>query len=228
MNEQAEVTYYTQDDTGGYVEAKLPSFHETLPETLRDHEALKEMDPAKLAQEFVDLKSNTPQVPENADAYEIPEVPEGVPLDEEALKGFKAFAHENGISQELFQKILSLDFERAQKYMADDTEAAEAAKKEIELAREASSKALDKEWGSTRGAKEELVAKVKTRFFSESLIKKLDESGLGDDAEFMMAMAAFGGVIDEGHLILPDTTPRGEIPRSADGRPILDYSTVDR
>ena len=37
-----EVTYYTQDDTGQYVEAELPSFHSSLPEDIREHEAIKD------------------------------------------------------------------------------------------------------------------------------------------------------------------------------------------
>ena len=72
-----EVTYYTTDDTGAYVETALPTFQDSIPEELRDSEHIKGYgDAGELARAYVDLKSNAPEVPETADGYTLPEIPE--------------------------------------------------------------------------------------------------------------------------------------------------------
>lgn len=217
-----EATYYQKDDTGGYVEASLPSFHDQLPEGLKDHETLKDMDPGKLAQAYVDLSANRPRAPESPDKYTVPEAPEGIPLDDEALTSFKAFAHENGMTDELFQKIVGIDFERAKKYVEADKQETENAAAEIKKAREEATKQLDTEWGVLKEKNMELVAKVKARFLDEDTIKKWDEAGLGDDPTFLRFLASIGGEMDEDRLILPNQRT-SEIPRQADGSPILRY-----
>lgn len=217
-----EVTYYTQDDTGGYVEASLPSFHESLPEGIRDHEALKDKDPAVLAQEYVDLKTSLPQIPETPDAYELPEIPEGLPVDQEAMTGFKTLAHELKLTPEQVQKIVEYDFQRAQRYVEADKQATEDAANEIRKSREAANAALNKEWGAGKEAKMELVAKVKQRFIPEDTLKEWDESGLSDNPVFIKFLAEIGDAMDEDRLILPNQRSH-EIPRTADGRPILRY-----
>lgn len=220
-----ETTYYTTDDTGAYVEATLPSFSESIPEEIRDSEHIKGYgDAGSMAQALHDLKSNAPELPETADGYIVPEMPEGLPVDQEGLDGFKTLAHEIGLSQEAVDKIIQFDIARAQRYSELDTKQAEEAVEAIKKNRETAQQALDKEWGADKAKKMELVAKVKTRFLSEDTVKKWDSSGLSDDPDFIKLLGEFGSVIDEGHLILPDTRTTGEIPRGPDGRPILKYN----
>ena len=225
-----EPQFFQKDDTtGDFVPASLPTFHESLPETIREHEHLKDMDLAKLSQDYVDLRSNQPQIPDNPDGYEVPELPEGLKIDEEAVKGFRALAHELKIPAEAFQKILEFDFKRMQSYEEADRQAAEEAANEIKKNREAAQTELDKKWGSEKDAKMELVSKVRKRFITEEMEKAFNDSGLGDCAYFNDLLAMFGEVIDEDQLILPDTRQQsGDIPRTVDGRPMLDYSKVDR
>jgi len=224
MTEEAQ-TYYVQDDTGDYQEASLPSFHDSLPEELKENESLKDMDAAALAKAYVDLKSTTPQIPETPDGYSIPEIPEGLPADQEAINGFKTLAHEIGLTQSQIEKIVNFDFERAKKYVDADKTETEAAAKAIQDGRAAAQAELNKEWGSAKEAKMELVAKVKNRFISEDVVKKWDESGMSDDPSFLKLLADFGALIDEDQLILPDQRQSGDIPRTPDGRPILRYDT---
>lgn len=217
-----DATYYTMDDTGAYVEAAMPSFHESLPEEIREHESIKDMDAGSLAQAYIDLKTSQPQIPESPDGYEGPEVPEGLPVDDEAMAGFKSLAHELKLTPDQVKKIIEYDFQRAQRYIDADRQETEDAATEIKRNRDAATAALNKEWGSGREAKMELIAKLKTKFLDEDTIKEWDKAGLGDDPKFLKFLAAIGEVMDEDRLILPDERP-GEIPRGPDGRPILRY-----
>lgn len=217
-----EPTYYSKNDTGEFVAASLPSFHDSLPEELKGNELLKDMDPVALAQGYVDLKTSSPTIPETPDGYEIPQIPEGLPVDETAMTGFKTLAHELKLTPEQVQKIVEFDFQRAQGYMDAEKQSAEDAAKEIKKNREAADAALNKEWGSAKGAKLELVAKVKQKFIPHDTLKKWDDSGLSDDPDLLKVLADIGDAMDEDRLILPDQHRSG-IPRSADGRPILRY-----
>jgi hypothetical protein len=220
-----EVTYYTTDDTGAYVEAELPSFSDSIPEEIRDSEHIKGYgDAGAMAQALHDLKSNTPQIPETADGYTLPEMPETIQADTEALDGFKALAHELKLSQAQVEKIVNFDIERAKKYNELDTKSAEEAVEAIKKDREAAQAALDKEWGATKATKMELVAQVKTKFLDEDTIKKWDKSGFSDDPALIKLLGDFGASIGEGQLRLKDDGKPGEIPRGPDGRPILQYN----
>lgn len=218
-----EATYYQKDNTGQYVAAALPSFADSLPEDIRGHESLKDMDAAALAKAYVEMKSSQPVIPEKPDGYELPKVPEGLPVDAEAMTGFKTLAHELKLTPAQVQKIIEFDFQRAQKYLAADKSETEAAAQRIQQNRTAAQTELEKEWGVNKEAKMELVAKVKTRFLSEDVIKKWNEAGFGDDPSLLKFLADIGSVMDEDRLILPDAKDTRQIPRTADGRPILRY-----
>ncbi len=219
-----ETTFYVKDSTGDYQEASLPSFQDSLPQEIRDSEIIKGYgDAGALAQAFIDLQGKVGQVPESADAYEMPEIPEGVPVDDTAIAGFKALAHELGLSQAQVSKIIEFDIKRAQGYADADKKDAEASAAEIKKNREAAMAELEKKWGpNAKAAKMELINKVKQRFIDEDTLKLWDESGLSDDPVFLNFLSEIGAILSEDQLILPDgrqTQPR----TTPDGRPILQY-----
>lgn len=221
-----ETTYYTTDDTGAYMEATLPSFQDSIPENLRKSEHLKGYgDAGAMAQALIDFHSNAPEIPETADGYTMPDIPEGVPADTEAIAGFKTLAHELKLPQATVDRIIKFDFDRAKRYSEFDTKQAQDAVASLKKAREAAHLELDKEWGKDKAVKMEAVAKVKTRFLDADTIKRWDEAGISDDPALIRLLGNLGSAIDEGHLVLPDTRTTGEIPRGPDGLPILKYNT---
>ena len=223
-----ETQYFTKDDTSGeYVEYQRPTFAERLPEAHRENEAFKGMDNlGALAETHVstvtelnDLKS-AHAVP---DEYTTPQAPEGVNVDETAIKDFSALAKEVGITQAAFDKIIAFDLARAERYMTD----AGKAHDEAVLAAET---ALKERWGVGYEANKESASagfrKVLKAFKDgDEIEKSLAATGFLDNPEVMRLFRKIGDVTGEDVFVIGTQAPAStEMERSkATGQPILDY-----
>ena len=95
-----------------YHEAKSTPLSAQFPEDIRESEHLKDIpDIGTLAKSYNDLKSSAPVVPEAPDKYEFTP-PEGVTFDEAQAQVFKQTAHELGLSQAQYEKLMDFDIAR--------------------------------------------------------------------------------------------------------------------
>lgn len=222
-----EQVLYSKNDTGEFEEYTPPSFQESIPEDLREHESLKEItDLGTLTKSYIDLHSAQPLRPENPSAYEIA-VPEGFPIIEEDLNAFKEAAYETGLTQEQFKGVMNHYLER-EKRLADQYRA------DIEKHREESLKQLKMEYGDAYEAK----AKSASDFLlalSEKLggdkvdafRKWLDDTKFGDDPMVIRLLATAAELISEDAFIQGDKRlPEGQRPMGQDGKPRLKFNSM--
>jgi hypothetical protein len=143
--------YYIKGDTDGeYVKAELPTFHDRLPDDLREHEVVKGFSSEEdLAKAYLDLHSSRPQVPQDPAEYQV-ELPEGTPVDEEAVNNLRAQWHRLGFTQDQAKAFLAEALESHNTRAAQQRAAIEAAmeerfgKTQVEAARSAASEVLEK------------------------------------------------------------------------------------
>ena len=220
-------TLFTLDDTTNeYVEyqaPEAPAFKETLPEDIRDSEYLKDVnDPHELAKSFVDLKSNQTPPPESPDGYEF-EAPDGFEIDADTFNQFKTIAHESGVNQKQFSKIMELEVSRSNK-------AVEALNAKIETDRAEAEAALKKEWGDSYDKKLEAAKtflnheKVADPAFNQFL----EDTRFGDNPQVIKMFAKLADLISEDAFVKPGTgTDMPGVPRTEDGRPMLSFPSME-
>jgi len=213
------VALFTQDDTGEYHEYTPPSFTDSLPEDLREHEHLKEVgDGVQLAQSYVDLIKNQPVVPPDASGYSY-DFPEGYELDNESFESFKKTAFESGITQKQFQQFLEFDVGRNQA-------AKESFQASVTQNRNNTENALRTEYGDNYDSKIESAKGVIRSYGNEEFSKFLEDSHLGDNPHMIRLLAWVAGSTSEDSLV--NTEPRGTPQEGRkvgeDGRPMLDFS----
>lgn len=214
---EGETTLFTKDNTSGeYVPYTPPSFRDSLPEDLRGNEHLAGVEDAgTLAKSYLELKSSQPAIPEKPDAYQMPQLPEGIPLDDAAVGNFKKLAHDLKIPQAAFEKIVQFDVERMNQAQAAFEQHQAAAKAELE-----------KSWGKDYAPNMELCSKAIRSFTTEEQFNKLKLSGFMDDPIVAQVFLGIGKAISEDKFIKNKETTPSEMPRGMDGKPILDYPSM--
>ena len=215
------VALFTQDDTGGYVEYTPPSFNDSLPEDLREHEHLKEVgDNAQLAQSYVDLIKNQPVVPPDPSGYSY-DFPEGFELDNESFDSFKKVALDEGITQKQFQALAGYDVQR--------TEAAkESFQASITQNRNDSENALRTEWGDKYDSKIESAKGVLRSYGNEEFTQFLKDSHLGDNPGVIKMLSWVAEKLSEDSLINSESrgTPEEGPKKGEGGEPMLDFPSM--
>ena len=203
----------TEDLARNYHKAKTTPFTETLPEELRAHEALKDMDPAKLAESYVSTIDKVPNVPASIDEYVNPEIPEGIPLDEAANRIFREEALKAGMTNEQYQAAMSFDIQRLTSLM----DSLEAQRKEAVTQ-------IATEIGQTEDAVVKATKETATKLgLSEMLEKRPD---ISSDPDFIKAMHTISTKISEDTLKFGKTGDDGKR-MTADGRPIIRYESME-
>lgn len=142
-----------------------------------------------------------PAAPEK---YEL-KLPEGSALDPARLEGIVAYAKARGLSQEAAQELLQREHEAVDSYSKgrqalydqQRTTWAEAVKADAEIG------------GDTMAQNVELAKRVLTRYGSESLVKTLDDTGLGNHPELVRVFARIGKQMSEDQLVLPGAGSNG-------------------
>ncbi len=224
---EGENQLYQKNDTGDFVEFTPPSFQETIPEDLREHESLKEItDVGALTKNYVDLFSSQPTRPENPNAYEVT-IPEGFPIIEEDLTAFKQGAYEAGLTQDQFKAVMG-------HYVERETRLAESYKADILKHREEAEKQLKMEYGDAYEAKTQKASNFLLALGEklggenvDAFRKWLDDTKFGDDPMVIRLLSAASELISEDALIKGDNrTPNNERPIGSDGKARLRFESM--
>lgn len=113
--------------------------------------------------------------------------------DADQVEGLKKTAAEMGLTQDQAQKLFETQDQQAKAYM-------EQALKESQDNTKKAMDAMRKEWGGDYDKKMATAQKTTRKLFGEDFAKYLDDSGLGNDARMIKAMATLGETISEDSL----------------------------
>lgn len=146
--------------------------------------------------------------PATAEEYKTDsvELPEGIDLDDAAVKAFRDFAFENGISQRVFEKALAFDVMRVKK-------AQDAALQRHNQEYDATMARLQQQYGDNLPARIAQVDKALTTFGIKEFFV---ENALTNNYQIFEALANIGASISESKLKAGDvpqnfTTPQQQI-----------------
>lgn len=215
---QANTDAAEAGQTGANPESVATSWLDSLPEDLREHEALKAFQsPSDLAKAHLETSAAKAElearmaVPESDDEYVL-DIPEGHAVDAGFVKQARAWAKEAGLSKDQFRAF-------GAKYMAFESEFVKQAKESDKQAMEA----MKKEWGAQFETNCATAQKVTQRFLSEEDARYLRESRLGNDPALVRMFHAIGKQISEDSFVAGGSgTP--DIKYDKAGNPMLDYS----
>jgi hypothetical protein len=226
MEESGTPTLYTTDDTGNYTEYVAPTpptFHESLPEEVRDNEHLKDVKGTDdLARYYVDLKKDYLAPPEAAEGYEF-ERPEGFRATDDELSGFKQVAFEEGLNQKQFQRFVGWSAENQKRFDEGNT-------KRINDSQAQAEQELKTEFGDQYDKK---IESAKTFLNNEKLADDnfrqfLETSRFGDNPNVIRFFSKVSELISEDVFGKPGTGDGGEkTERTEDGRPMLKFPSMD-
>ena len=183
-----------------------------MPAGLRDEPSLATFDSVdKLAKSYVnavkmiggnpDHMVAIPQEGESWDGFynQIgrPERSEDYEFGDEngELDGFRAFAHDTGLTQDQANSILSLYGE-----MQEEQETAQ--KEGIDELRTNTTVALQKEWGKYFDGKMDYAKRAFAQFASPELSQLMDSSGLGNHPEMLRVFSKIGELLGEDSLVV--------------------------
>jgi len=133
--------------------------------------------------------------PDTPDGYQLDAVPlpEGIEYAEGSDARFKKACHEAGLSPAQ-AKVL---YKVATQEIADGYRDALS---EQAKARDTATQELRKTWGKEYDANLALVGRVGARFAAPSLLKRWDDSGIGNDPDHLAFLAQIGKAMSEGTL----------------------------
>ena len=192
---------------------------EWIPEDLRSHKSLTKFKTAgEAAKAYVNLESMlgkrieipgddaSPEVkaafrtklgvPEKADDYENPAVPEGQQLDAGLFGDFKKIAHEAGIPKAAAKKLADWYVGLEQRRMTEFAARTEKAKAE-------GMKALHAQWGGATSDNVGIIQRLVAETGDQDLKEALERTGFGNDPAGLRWLAKIGRNLMENDLIDP-------------------------
>jgi len=174
-------------------------------EHLGAHETLD-----SLATDYIALKDSQPVLPGSVDEYKV-DIPADIKVDEADFGAFKTLAHENGMTNELYQKIVQFDFARSSRIAKADQETHEAAVTELKT-----------ELGDKYDAQLAMGKKVlEASGRMDDLGKDVD---LGNTPALFRLLSWVGEKISEDQLEIGSGGGEGDTrPKDDAGRPTLQY-----
>lgn len=206
-----------------------PSFIETLGEGYQGNEAFEGIEDAKsLADKYLEqgkslteLQGKIPQAPESPDKYTDVAVPEGVILDTEASTGFKAKAHELGLSDDQYKAVVGYHMETLGKYN-------EMAKKQNAETMTALKKEMgDEKFKDGMATANKLLAAIPEL---KAVFGEADPSGeyavIRNNPNLFKAFVSLGQKIQVDRLPNTPSQGGGKRPTGIDGRPVLSYPSM--
>ena len=201
----------------GHQDGQTPDFRGTLPEEIRDHEALKEIvDASTLAQKYLELVQAKPAVPENPDAYELPINPE-TPINPDAVKGFREVAHKANLTQEQVQALGSFWNEYVTKQAHGEIAMVEKAEK-----------VLRSDWGDDYEGNLGISKKALAKFGNPELVTFLEKTGLGNNPDMVRLFHKVGTAISEDSIAPAVKYGSGTVQRSLGGEPTLSFPSMEQ
>jgi hypothetical protein len=192
------------------------SFIESLPEGIRGFEGFKDIqDVGTLATRYVDTVKGLPVIPEKPEAYEIT-VPDGLPVDENFLTGFKGVAHQAKLTQEQVKTVTD--------WWNGTLQAGIAQQAKVQ---EETVKALKDEWKGDFDKNLELSKTALKKMGGEELAAYLEESKLGDNPVMIKFFHKLGQTISEDSFVEGKRKPQ-EVKRTPGGTPVLRFPSMEK
>jgi len=197
--------------------AAAPVVPEWVPQDLREHKSVtKFKDPGELAKSYVNLEKmlgtrtevpadDAPKeawdawykkigVPDTADGYDPPAVPEGIVLDDRILKSTRDKFRELGLPKAQAKKLMDW-------YIVQEIERTNTILQERAEQKEQGMEALNKRWGAASTRQIALCHRVVAELGGEAVKKVLDETGAGNEPAIVEFLAKVGGMMEEDKLI---------------------------
>ena len=139
--------------------------------------------------------------------------PDGVEIDEAQLESFGEYAHDLGLSQDQFQKLIDFEMGRAQQAQSQMAEAyservsswAEATKADKELGGEV----LDENLGLAKRAMDAFASPELAKLIDTPSTENPDGLGLGNHPEVIRLFYRVGKAISESDLVTGDSKVEG-------------------
>lgn len=210
--------------------ATEPSFIESLGDGYQGNEAFNEITDAKtLADKYLEqgkalgeLQAKIPQTPESADKYTAVNAPDGVVLSDELSNAFKETAHELGMTDEQYQKVVSFQYEAIQARN-------ELMKKEYAETMATMKKEMgDKFDGNVLSANKILQAIPELK----SIMGEADPSGeyqiVRSNPNWFKALVSLGQKIQVDRLVQTSNQTQSGVKRGIDGSPALSYPEMKK
>jgi len=145
--------------------------------------------------------------PDSPDKYDLkrPELPDGVPYDEEAEKFYRTEFHKAGFTQKQMETAFNLHNQRTLAALKASREAQDKAVKEAESS-------LRREWGKEFDQKFELAKRAAFWSGGQALRDELARTGIGNNPLLVKAFAMFGSQMSEDKLVTgqPPAPPKPE------------------
>lgn len=201
---------------------ELPKWQYQLADDLQGHELLKEhAKPSDTARAYIELAQKADRMielpgddaddearqafldrfrPESPDAYELTEVPEGLPYNKEGEKHFRDLAHQLGLTQQQAKALHEFDVERTKEAVAQQQ------KQQAE-----GFEALKKEWGDNFDGNvkqaQAAVQQIANTLEDSELAQRLVQSGYAQDPRMLKTFYGIYQLIKDDSLI--DGSPEG-------------------
>lgn len=139
--------------------------------------------------------------------------PDGVEIDETQIEAFGEYAHDLGLSQDQFQKLIDFEMERAQQAQSQMADAytervsawAEATKADKELGGEV----LDENLGLAKRAMDAFASPELAKLIDTPSTENPDGLGLGNHPEVIRLFYRVGKAISESDLVTGDSKVEG-------------------
>ncbi len=202
-----------QGDTGaGEGDAGTSFLDGIKDEGIRGSEHLSKMENLDgLAQGYIDMKTSQPVVPETADNYQV-DIPTDVKVDETDSGLFRGAAHEMGLTNEQYQKVMQFDFARATRTNKVAQEAHEKAVSDMKLE-------MGDKYDENLATAQKVMAAAKT--------EELAKTDLGNNPELFRLLVWVGGSIAEDQLETGAGGGQGDgRPKDDAGKPALKYANM--
>lgn len=178
-----------------------------------------EAERATWEKEKAELTGKIPKAPEKPEAYEI-NVPEGIPVDDGFMKGFREVAHGVNLTQDQVAKLSEWHMGLSKQYM----EAVAAQEKQAKDAEAAETESLRKEWGTKDfDSRKDRAVKMAQKVFDEKSSNFYAEAGFFDDPLFLRGMDKIAEVTSDDVFVEGKRTGEKKTKYSASGTPMLNY-----
>lgn len=135
-------------------------------------------------------------VPDTADGYDKPVVPEGVVLNEDIFGAARGKFHELGISKAQGKALTEW-------FVGMELDLSQRAGSERAAQKEAGMEALNKQWGAAAPRQIALCQRFVAEVGGADLKAALDETGAGNDPRVVAALAKAGQMMEESNMIAP-------------------------
>lgn len=177
-----------------------------------------EAEKAAWEKEKAELTGKIPKAPEKPEAYEIT-IPEGIPVDEGFMNGFREVAHGINLTQDQVAKLSEWHMGLSKQYV----EAIAAQEQQAKAAEDAETEVLRKEWGKDFEARKDKAIKMAQKVFDEKSSKFYADAGFFDDPLFLRGMDIVAASISDDVFVEGKRTGEKKTKYSASGTPMLDY-----